>query len=102
MSHSSRLEVGLTHRMPTPIGDITPLMNLQEIIEPGLYRAMSALRMIAACSIDDKSPQQGRDTTYWAIDAVIKELQDIESLTNAFVNDIETSVSRSVKNFGDL
>jgi len=98
MSTLSRLEVELTHRMPLPVDGLTPLMNLQDIIEPGLWRSMAALRMIASCALDDATPQQARDTVYWAIDAVIKELQDIESLINAFVGDIETSVSRSVKN----
>ncbi|MEI6269280.1 MAG: hypothetical protein WCP01_10400 [Methylococcaceae bacterium] len=81
---TTRLNIDFSHRMPSPFFDMQCPHNLTNAVNQSTDRAIGVLHMLAGEFIGEEDCRLNDGIMYNVIMAVIREVEDVNSIVNAF------------------
>ncbi|MEY3759217.1 MAG: hypothetical protein RIR39_708 [Pseudomonadota bacterium] len=83
-NQTTRLNIDFSHRMPDTSFDIFCPHNLSDAVNQSTDRATGVLYMLAGQFIGEEDCRLNDGIIYNVIESVIRDIQDINSIVNAF------------------
>jgi hypothetical protein len=75
-----------SHRLINKKADMANLLDLVNTVDQMTIRATSMLDVTSAHLLDSRESAISNDTIYWVLQSVIKEIEDLNVVVNAYVD----------------
>lgn len=75
-----------SHRLINKKADMSNLLDLVNTVDQMTIRATSMLDVTSAHLLDSRESAINKDTLYWVMQSIIKEIEDLNAVVNAYAD----------------
>lgn len=83
---STPANVNFSHRLINKKADMANLLDLVNTVDQMTIRATSMLDVTSAHLLDSRESSINKDTLYWVMQSIIKEIEDLNAVVNAYAD----------------